>query len=113
MLDGLTKPFQELPPKCLYDARGSELFERITEQPEYYPTRAELAVLRARRPCTARLAALDLRVDFAAGEELRTEISAKFTPGRIRADLRASGLRLRQLLTDPEHRFAISLSAPL
>jgi L-histidine N-alpha-methyltransferase len=48
VLDGLTKPFKELPPKHFYDARGSELFDRICEQPEYYPTRAELAILRER-----------------------------------------------------------------
>ncbi len=48
VLDGLTKPFKELAPKHFYDARGSELFEQICEQPEYYPTRAELAILRER-----------------------------------------------------------------
>lgn len=48
VLDGLTKPFKELAPKHLYDARGSELFERICELPEYYPTRTELAILRER-----------------------------------------------------------------
>ncbi|HEX8976396.1 MAG TPA: L-histidine N(alpha)-methyltransferase [Solirubrobacteraceae bacterium] len=47
VLDGLTKPFKELAPKHFYDARGSELFERITELPEYYPTRTETAILRA------------------------------------------------------------------
>ncbi|HEY1566407.1 MAG TPA: L-histidine N(alpha)-methyltransferase [Solirubrobacteraceae bacterium] len=46
VLDGLTKPFKELAPKHFYDARGSELFEQITQQPEYYPTRTELAILR-------------------------------------------------------------------
>jgi L-histidine N-alpha-methyltransferase len=68
--------------------------------------------LRATRPCSAYLAALDLRVEFAAGEELRTEISAKFTPTRVRGDLEASGLKLAELLTDPEELFAISLSRP-
>lgn len=48
VLDGLTKPFKELPPKHFYDTRGSELFEQICELPEYYPTRTELAILRAR-----------------------------------------------------------------
>jgi L-histidine Nalpha-methyltransferase len=48
VLDGLTKPFKELAPKHFYDARGSELFERICELPEYYPTRTELAILHAR-----------------------------------------------------------------
>ena len=41
VLDGLTRPFKELPPKHFYDARGSELFEQICELPEYYPTRTE------------------------------------------------------------------------
>ena len=45
VLDGLTRPFKELPPKHLYDERGSELFEQITELPEYYPTRTERALL--------------------------------------------------------------------
>ena len=42
---GLTKPFKELSPRYFYDERGSELFERITRLPEYYPTRAERAIL--------------------------------------------------------------------
>jgi L-histidine Nalpha-methyltransferase len=45
VLDGLTKPFKELPPKHFYDARGAELFDRICELPEYYPTRCERAIL--------------------------------------------------------------------
>jgi len=45
---GLTKPFKELSPRYFYDERGSELFERITELPEYYPTRCERAILEAR-----------------------------------------------------------------
>jgi L-histidine N-alpha-methyltransferase len=45
VLDGLTRPFKELPPKHFYDARGSALFERICELPEYYPTRTELEIL--------------------------------------------------------------------
>jgi L-histidine Nalpha-methyltransferase len=42
---GLTKPFKELSPRYFYDERGSELFERITATPEYYPTRAERSIL--------------------------------------------------------------------
>jgi L-histidine N-alpha-methyltransferase len=48
VLDGLTRPFKELPPKHLYDARGSELFDAICELPEYYPTRTELSILHER-----------------------------------------------------------------
>jgi L-histidine Nalpha-methyltransferase len=42
---GLSAPFKELPPKYFYDERGSTLFEEITRLPEYYPTRAERAIL--------------------------------------------------------------------
>ena len=42
---GLSAPFKELPPKYFYDERGSSLFEEITRLPEYYPTRAERAIL--------------------------------------------------------------------
>jgi L-histidine N-alpha-methyltransferase len=42
---GLTRPFKELSPRYFYDERGSELFERITELEEYYPTRCEREVL--------------------------------------------------------------------
>jgi L-histidine N-alpha-methyltransferase len=65
--------------------------------------------LRAKRPCTVLIAELDLRVDFAAGEELRTEISAKFTRPRIEADFEAAGLALERWYTDPEELFALSL----
>ncbi len=68
--------------------------------------------LRALRPCSVHVAALDLRVEFAAGEELRTEISAKFTPERVASDLAASGLALERWFTDPDGLFGISLSRP-
>jgi len=66
--------------------------------------------LRARRACTVRIDALDLQVEFAEGEELRTEISAKFTPKRLEADLAAAGLELLELHTDPDGLFALSVS---
>lgn len=43
---GLARARKELPAWLFYDARGSQLFEAICEQPEYYPTRTELAILR-------------------------------------------------------------------
>jgi L-histidine N-alpha-methyltransferase len=47
---GLTKPFKELSPRYFYDGRGSELFEQITELPEYYPTRCERQILELNAP---------------------------------------------------------------
>ncbi|MEA2248462.1 MAG: L-histidine Nalpha-methyltransferase [Solirubrobacteraceae bacterium] len=66
--------------------------------------------LRAQRRMDVRVGALDLDIAFAAREELRTEISAKFTRERLAGDLAAAGLRLVDVLTDPEGRFALSLS---
>ena len=45
---GLTRPFKELSPRYFYDERGSQLFEEITELPEYYPTRCEREILESR-----------------------------------------------------------------
>jgi L-histidine Nalpha-methyltransferase len=45
---GLTAKPKELAPKYFYDERGSQLFEQITELPEYYPTRAEREILSER-----------------------------------------------------------------
>ena len=47
VVEGLTATPKRLPPKYFYDETGCRLFEQITEQPEYYPTRTELAILRA------------------------------------------------------------------
>ncbi|MFI5308027.1 MAG: L-histidine N(alpha)-methyltransferase, partial [Polyangiales bacterium] len=46
VMHGLSQTPKALPCKLFYDARGSELFERICEVPEYYPTRTELGILR-------------------------------------------------------------------
>jgi L-histidine N-alpha-methyltransferase len=46
--EGLSRPLKELSPKYFYDARGSELFERITSLPEYYPTRCEREIINRR-----------------------------------------------------------------
>ena len=68
--------------------------------------------LRARARQRVRLEALDLTIDFAAREELRTEISAKFTRARVEADLAAAGLEVARWLTDPDDLFAVTLARP-
>jgi L-histidine N-alpha-methyltransferase len=74
VLDGLTRPFKELPPKHFYDARGSDLFERICELPEYYPTRTERLILRERSAEIAeRTAACEL-VELGAGFATKTRV---------------------------------------
>ncbi|MFF4272877.1 L-histidine N(alpha)-methyltransferase [Streptomyces sp. NPDC001536] len=66
--------------------------------------------LRSRVAQTVKIPALDLAIDFAAGEELHTEISAKFRKEGVRAELSAAGLELAHWWTDSEGRFALSLS---
>jgi len=65
--------------------------------------------LRSLRDHVVTIEALGLRVPFAAGEDLRTEISCKFTPSRLRADLAAGGLELERLLTDDARQFGLAI----
>jgi L-histidine N-alpha-methyltransferase len=74
VLDGLTRPFKELPPKHLYDSYGSELFDRITELPEYYPTRAERAILTAEADAIAERTGLAELVELGAGTAAKTRV---------------------------------------
>jgi len=66
--------------------------------------------LRARDAHRVTVAGIGLTVDFDAGEELRTEISAKFTPAGVEAELGAAGLTLRHWWTDPAGDFGVSLA---
>ncbi|MFV0126604.1 L-histidine N(alpha)-methyltransferase [Streptomyces sp. HMX112] len=66
--------------------------------------------LRARRALTVKIPELDLVVPFAAGEELRTEVSAKFRQAKVRGELAAAGLELTRWWTDEEGRYALSLA---
>jgi len=69
---GLTRVPKELPPKYFYDERGSELFERITTLPEYYPTRMERGLLnRYAREIVATIAAEEL-VELGSGSASKT-----------------------------------------
>ncbi|GHE06467.1 L-histidine N(alpha)-methyltransferase [Streptomyces alanosinicus] len=66
--------------------------------------------LRSRVAQTVKVPALDLAVDFAAGEEMRTEVSAKFRKDGVSAELAAADLELTHWWTDAQDRFALSLS---
>ncbi|MBC7375228.1 MAG: L-histidine N(alpha)-methyltransferase [Frankiales bacterium] len=59
---------------------------------------------------TVQLRALDLTVELAAGEQIRTEISAKFREPRVRAELAAAGLQLQRWWTDDAGDFGVSLA---
>jgi L-histidine N-alpha-methyltransferase len=66
--------------------------------------------LRARTAQQVEIPPLGLSVDFAAGEEMRTEVSAKFRREGVAAEVAAAGFRLGEWWTDPDGRYALSLS---
>jgi len=74
VLDGLTRPLKELPPKHFYDARGAELFDRICELPEYYPTRTERSILERTAGEVARLTGAAELVELGSGTAAKTRV---------------------------------------
>jgi L-histidine N-alpha-methyltransferase len=71
---GLTATAKSLPPKYFYDAHGSELFDEITRLPEYYPTRAETAILKAHADEIARASAARDLVELGSGTSEKTRL---------------------------------------
>jgi len=71
---GLTSSPRWLQPKWFYDARGSDLFEQITRLPEYYPTRAEAAILGARAADIATRTGAHTLVELGSGSSEKTRL---------------------------------------
>ena len=113
--DGVTAEFNRNVLRVINRELAADFVPDAFEHIAFYDRRNEWIEmrLRARRPCTVLVAGLGLRVEFAAGEELRTEISAKFTRERVQADLNAAGLSLDGWYTDGDGLFAVSLARRL
>ena len=71
---GLTARPKDIPPKWFYDRRGSELFERITQLPEYYPTRAERSILDEVRHVIPPFTGADTVVELGSGTSEKTRL---------------------------------------
>jgi dimethylhistidine N-methyltransferase len=72
---GLSAEPRRLPCKLFYDAHGSQLFERITRLPEYYPTRTEIEILeRYRREMASCIGPRAVLVEFGSGASLKTRL---------------------------------------
>jgi L-histidine N-alpha-methyltransferase len=69
--------------------------------------------LRSAEDQVVRLPGIGLTAAFEAGEQLRTEVSAKFRRAGVAAELAAAGFAMGSWWTDPEGRFALSLSVPV
>jgi L-histidine N-alpha-methyltransferase len=74
VLDGLTSTPKTLPPKWFYDSVGSDLFDQITRLPEYYPTRTEAQILRARSAEIAAASQADTLVELGSGTSEKTRM---------------------------------------
>ena len=71
---GLTAEPKWLPPKWFYDAQGSALFDKITELPEYYPTRAEREILRATAAAIAGQTRAQTLIELGSGSSDKTRL---------------------------------------
>ncbi len=81
VLDGLSRPAKELPCKFLYDERGSRLFDDICALEEYYPTRTEIAVLRANAGRIAELVGGPCHlVEYGSGSSVKVRILLEALP---------------------------------
>jgi L-histidine N-alpha-methyltransferase len=82
---GLQGDEKSIPPVWFYDERGSRLFEEITQLPEYYPTRAERALLEEHAPAIAEISKADTLVELGAGacEKTRVLLSALEEAGTL------------------------------
>ena len=99
---GLAQPQKVIPARYFYDRAGSELFEQITELPEYYPTRTEIGILKASAPAIAEAVGPGRAVvEFGSGSSLKTPLllgaiaPAAYVPVDISAEfLQASAAAL-------------------
>jgi L-histidine N-alpha-methyltransferase len=100
---GLTADPKHLPPKWFYDARGSALFEQITELPEYFPTRTERALLERTADAIAITSGADTIVELGSGSSAKTRLL-------LDAFRRAESLRryVPQDVSEPALREAMS-----
>jgi L-histidine Nalpha-methyltransferase len=110
---GITAEFNRNVLHVINRELGADFSPESFDHVAFFDTRNEWIEmrLRAQRPCSVLISDLGLRVEFAAGEELRTEISAKFTRDRLQSDFAAAGLRLDVWFVDDEQQFALSLAA--
>ena len=75
VVEGLSRRQKSIQPKFFYDRRGSELFDAITELPEYYPTRTEIGILDRHGAEMAELVGRDvLLVELGSGSSLKIRV---------------------------------------
>jgi len=106
VIRGLCRSRKSIPCRWLYDARGSEIFEKITALPEYYPTRVETGLLREHAQdiavFTSRTVAL---LEYGAGSGIKTEILLAATLPALYVPIDICGSFLRETAARLERLF--------
>jgi L-histidine N-alpha-methyltransferase len=110
---GVTAEFNKNVLRVLNDQLGADFDLDAFEHVARYDEEAERMDIRLRSLADqeVRLDDLDLDVHFASDEEMRTEISTKFTRERVESAYAGAGLELRGWFTDPAGDYALSLAA--
>jgi dimethylhistidine N-methyltransferase len=106
VLAGLAQPQKAIPARWLYDDAGSELFEAITQLPEYYPTRAETEILSARGEEFRELIGPGRAVvEFGSGSSVKTPLLLRAIEPAAYVPLDISGDFLRAAAADLSAKF--------
>lgn len=107
VLTGLAEPQKAIPARWFYDLRGSQLFEEITQLPEYYPTRAEIGLLEAHGPEMGVLAGPDrVVVEFGSGSSRKTPLLLREVAPRAYVPIDISGETLRESCIELAKQFS-------
>ena len=115
ILASLRLPSKELACKYFYDRRGSQLFDRITELPEYYPTRTELAIMRRDiGEMAARIGAGACLIEYGSGSSTKTRLLLDALPDlRAYVPIDISGEHLEATAQDLRRQYPAVLIAPV
>ncbi|MGQ0750416.1 MAG: L-histidine N(alpha)-methyltransferase [Betaproteobacteria bacterium] len=106
VIAGLSQPQKALSPKYFYDERGSALFERICELPEYYPTRTEMALMHVHAREMARLLGPEyLLVEYGSGSGQKTLQLIEHLEPAAYMPIDISGVQLRNFAARLAARF--------
>lgn len=106
VLDGLAQDQKAIPARWLYDDAGSQLFEDITQLPEYYPTRAETEILRERGDEFAAIIGQQRAVvEFGSGSSIKTPLLLSAINPAAYVPLDISGDFLRAAAQDLSDKF--------
>jgi dimethylhistidine N-methyltransferase len=106
VLAGLSAPIPAIPARWLYDRRGSELFDKITRLPSYYPTRTETAIFHEIMPqVAARVPRGAVVVEFGAGSQTKTPILLEAIAPTFYVPVDISGDFLAQSAREVQQRF--------